>query len=54
MSIYQYFFFSAPRAAGGGSCLATGAFPVSRMVLEVPVPFHFTRQKALCIVQVSF
>ena len=31
------FFFSAPRAARSGSCLATGAFTVSRMVLEIPV-----------------
>ena len=47
------FFFSAPWAARGGSCLDAGAFPVSWMVLELPLPFT-TRQKALHIGQVSF
>ena len=54
LGIHWYFFFSAPLAAIGGSCLAAGAYPVSRMVLELPVPFHPTRQKALHMGQVSF
>ena len=46
------FSLQPPLAARGGSCLATGAFSVSRMVLELPVPFHPTRQKALHMGQV--
>ena len=48
------FSLQPPLAARGGSCLATEALPVSRMVLELPVPFHTTQQKALHIGQVSF
>ena len=44
LGTHWYFFFSAPWAARGGSGLAAGAFPVSRMVLELPLPFT-TRQK---------
>ena len=51
LGTHWYFFFTAPRAARGGSCLAAGAFPVSQMVLEIPVPLT-TRQKALHIGQV--
>ena len=54
LGTHWYFFFTAPWAARGGSCLATEALPVSRMVLELPVPFHTTQQKALHIGQVSF
>ena len=54
LGTHWYFSFSAPQAARGGSRLAAGAFPVSRMVLELPLPFHPTRQKALHMGQVSF
>ena len=54
LGTHWYFFFTAPRTVRGGSCLATGAFPVSQMVLELHVPFHTTQQKALHIEQVSF
>ena len=43
---HWYFSFSAPWSTRGSSCLAMGAFPVSQMVLELPVPFT-TRQEAL-------
>ena len=46
------FSFSAPWAARGGSSLSTGAFTVC--LLELPVLFHPTRQKALRMGQVSF
>ena len=54
LGTHWYFSFSASQAARGGSRLAAGAFPVSRMVLELPLPFHPTRQKALHMGQVSF
>ena len=46
--------FFYPWAARGGRCLALGAFPVSQMVLELFLPFHPTRQKALHMRQVKF
>ena len=52
LGTHWYFFLFSPLAARGGSFLTAEAFPVSRIVLELPVPIHRTQQKALHMSQV--